>query len=527
MSNASAAAGGPGGPAAPAGLNNYYRVDFNAYFTGIFDNLQLHVISSVHDGYPAFVDKRNREMQLVFYRFPEVSTVIEITANRKGTRDVFPLVAAVIRSGHKDDYVVHEIYSLSISTEYKTFVDLKMLEEGDDAVQGPSIVKELLRYVLSFHQFFKLNDDGRDITETAETQPILYWTGIRTDVDPREITILMKLYRDVGFFFPNIICMVESAHINRSYVNNRKIPLGGDPGFSFIAGYWSTAIKEYTDKYTDALFNADNASFRLNGHSSLNGRDYGLLHPKKVEHAGFLNITGGGAEVEPVNPAFVAGAPPDYAIDPHEDVYGGTYTFRDQVKWQNSAPGGTFFQDPTKNPFKRLHFHTHPLVCHVSHNLARGFPSQPDIQLLFRTQCDMKVGGLMVFSREGMWLIRMNPYLLFLKVHYPDRYEFYRAKAEAYLEPMVTDADESQMYNATRDYTADEIAKGTNTLMHILSMSEPSVDDLKQAESFLELVNSRYMPHTFGVEGMEMALFSVQFIKRNQDGYNFTYIKNK
>jgi hypothetical protein len=83
------------------------------------------------------------------------------------------------------------------------------------------------------------------------------------------------------------------------------------------------------------------------------------------------------------------------------------------------------------------------------------------------------------------------------------------------------------MYNATRDYTADEIAKGTNTLMHILSMSEPSVDDLKQAESFLELVNSRYMPHTFGVEGMEMALFSVQFIKRNQDGYNFTYIKNK
>ena len=63
-------------------------------------------------------------------------------------------------------------------------------------------------------------------------------------------------------------------------------------------------------------------------------------------------------------------------------------------------------------------------------------------------------------------------------------------------------------------------------MVNITSMNEPSVEDLKQVELYLGLVNSRYLS-VFPVDGMEMALFSVQFIKRNQEGYRFAYIRNK
>ena len=231
------------------------------------------------------------------------------------------------------------------------------------------------------------------------------------------------------------------------------------------------------------------------------------------------------AEREPENPDFVARAAATYRIVAHGGVQ-GSYTFEDQVRYHNAAPCGTFFQDPTKNPFRRFQFHTHPLQCHAETLLARGFPSQPDIQCLFWKNCDMNVGGLMVFSREGSWLIRMNPYLLFLKFEHPDRYESYRPAIEAYLEILTNNPKEFGLYTSTRTYTGEEIAAKTNTITKILAMNTPSENDLAQAEKFIRLVNSRYLL-PFRVDGMEMAPFSVQFIPRNQAGYRFVYTIKK
>ena len=527
MSSNAAAGAGPGGGAgagASAGVQVYELMNIDPYFSTIFDNLRIRVISETHPTFPAFLDQRNPDMRLPFNIVkPGYNTVIEILGIRRDNGIGFPLVGALIRSGHKDAYVVHEIYSVSTSNAYKRFLDIR--NSGAGSVRGPSIAKELMRYLLTFHNRFKLNDDGRDITETPETRTVLYWLGVQTQgADPKEITRLITLYREAGFFFPNLICGLVEAQLHRSYVNSRQsVPLGGAPiPFKFISGYWSTLIKEYTDGYTDDYFNADNASLYLNGRE----KDYALLK-KRVEHTGFLNINDRGVLIqEPANYSFVANCPPGFDIEAHNDVHGGSYTFRDQVKYHNSAPVGIFFQDPARNSFTRFHFHTHPLVCHAEYNVARGFPSQPDIQILFHKDCDMQVGGLMVFSREGTWLIRMNPYLLFLKERYPDRYEVYRDKAEKYLEILTSSANEIKLYNTTRNYTAAEIAAENNRMVNITSMNEPSVEDLKQVELYLGLVNSRYLSVS-PVDGMEMALFSVQFIKRNQEGYRFAYIRNK
>lgn len=518
------------GAGGPAGFAIDTPADLHSYFTRRFDNLRVHLITENHSAFPAFLADRNVKMRLRLDPVkPGFNTVIEITGSRKGTSDVFPLVAASIRSGIKRDTVIHELYSVSTSIDYRRLLDQDILDEENSASGMPvldptrrSIAKELLKYVLAFHTYFKLNEEGV-ISHTPETKPFLYWIGVQTQGVPQEISRLINLYQGAGFFFPNLICLLGEARLHRSYVNNRTItPLGTSFPIRFIAGYWSTSIKEYTDEYEQALFNVDNASTSVNGRE----KDYALLQTQRVEHTGFLNINDDNiAEREPVNELFITGISPGYEIVGHGGVQ-GSYTFKDQVRHHNSAPGGTNFVDTTKNTFKRFHFHTHPLACHAETNIARGFPSQQDIQLLFRRNCDMKVGGLMVFSREGSWLIRMNPYLMFLKDKYPDKYEEYRGKTEAYLEILTTNRKEFDFYVSTRNYSQSEIASGINHIMNILAMNTPSDVDLAKAEDFLALTNSRYLL-PFRVDGMEMAPFSVQFIRRNEVGYRFAYIIKK
>jgi hypothetical protein len=531
MSNAAAAVGGPGAAAAAAGapvafmaLRQPIQANINPYFASKFDNLHMNIINETHPRFQEFLADRNPKMRLTFDVMETgAHTVMEITGDRRDTRTEMPLVAAIIRSGLKQGTVTHEIYSVSTSHEYKSLLDLE--RSRDPQIKPPSIAHELLRYILLFHGNFNLTNGIITQGVTPETQPVLYWLGVRTDGDDRQgLNRLLKLYQDAGFFFPNLIFMAQNPQVHHSYVNNRNnTPLGGRViPFKFISGYWSSSIKEFTEMYGQALFNVDNASASLIGTQ----KNYALLQTERIEHSGFLNIGDTNmAEREPENPDFVARAAATYRIVAHGGVQ-GSYTFEDQVRYHNAAPCGTFFQDPTKNPFRRFQFHTHPLQCHAETLLARGFPSQPDIQCLFWKNCDMNVGGLMVFSREGSWLIRMNPYLLFLKFEHPDRYESYRPAIEAYLEILTNNPKEFGLYTSTRTYTGEEIAAKTNTITKILAMNTPSENDLAQAEKFIRLVNSRYLL-PFRVDGMEMAPFSVQFIQRNQAGYRFVYTIKK
>jgi hypothetical protein len=208
-----------------------------------------------------------------------------------------------------------------------------------------------------------------DYIRTNKIQ-ITIWVGVQIITDNSHLSLINKIYRPLGFYFPGVF---PSYSVGETITpHNRKFP------FEFFSGYWSAELEkafpfishstELTVSYTDTGVNKIRTTFfqapyEIAGLFTLQNKNTLQI---LTEHIGGINS---------------------------ESVCNTTFLSTKDLK-------GVVYD-----------FHTHPYVCHEITKLYLGFPSFTDyVATAQRLLARVSDGGF-VFSAEGLFFIQFHPLL--------------------------------------------------------------------------------------------------------------------
>lgn len=197
----------------------------------------------------------------------------------------------------------------------------------------------------------------------------LLWVGVEQKPDGSHMNLINKVYRPLGFYFPEIFETYS--------VGSNLSPLGTpQKDFLFFSGFWSSTLEQHAKQLV-----------RFNS-IYISNRDVRL---QKLRNT-FFNYE------REVGGLFVIGE------RGHLTVKGDIVQSLKPEQCETPIP-----ETDTTTIGYLFNFHTHPLVCHKKYDTYLGFPSTVDYNNLTASFMRKYIDGHFVFSVEGVFFIQSHP----------------------------------------------------------------------------------------------------------------------